>query len=307
MKRLLTTLTLLVSLSACQSGGIVNAHESVEKLTDIARLRSIMQELGIQKTALTAMPKDLIHFKEGVTIDLTDTMDNQAVILQAMQEFPNDFAYVCSVDPRDIVWKEKLDQCSADHAVGVKVYLGYSYSHQAPLDSPEFGAFYDQIEKDGLFLNMPVNLTEFSAEFKNVLTLHPNLKVLAPHYALSSKDITALDALMDSAPNLYIDTSFGHVDFAKEGFQTISENHDAYVALFTEHADRILFATDNVVTTYEGKEAEWLSALYQNYIAILKEAEFTSALDPEVKYQGLALSDDILNKVLYKNWNRLLK
>ena len=152
---------------------------------------------------------------------------------------------------------------------------------------------------------LPVNSSEYETELRNVLTLNPDLTVICPHFCLSSKNLTRLSALMTEFPNLYVDTSFGHIDFAKEGFQTLSDDHDDYEEFFEAFQDRILFGTDAVITSYENKTVEWLDALYGDYISMLTDADVVLQTTPDLSVQGLDLPYSIQKKVFYKNWNNI--
>lgn len=285
---------------------IVNVHESVESVAEIVKLQTTMSTLGMQKTVLHGIPKDLLYF-EGEGIDLSDVDENNEAIKKAVQEFPEQFSYFCAIDPGDPLRNDAAEDCVENGAVGVKLYNGYSYAHQTPVDDAKLNDFYTLLTEKGLLLMLPVNTSEYETELRNMLTLNPDLTVICPHFCLSSKNLTRLSALMTEFPNLYVDTSFGHIDFAKEGFQTLSENHDDYEDFFETFQDRILFGTDAVVTSYEEKTVEWLDALYGDYIAMLTESDVVLATDPSLSLQGLDLPYPIQKKVLYSNWMELTK
>lgn len=285
---------------------IVNVHESVESVAEIVKLQTTMSVLGMEKTVLHGIPKDLLYF-EGEGIDLSDVDENNEAIKKAVQEYPDQFSYFCAVDPSDPLRNNVVEDCVADGATGVKLYNGYSYAHQTPIDDAKLNDFYTLLAEKGLLLMLPVNTSEYETELRNMLTLNPDLTVICPHFCLSSKDLTRLSALMTEFPNLYTDTSFGHIDFAKEGFQTLSDNRDDYVEFFESFQDRILFGTDAVVTSYEEKTVEWLNALYGDYIAMLTQSDVVLATDPSLSIQGLDLSYAIQKKVFYQNWMELTK
>lgn len=271
---------------------IVNVHESVESVAEIVKLQESMATMGITHMVLQAIPADLLYF-EGDSVDLSDVDENNAALKAAVEEYPDQFSYFCSLDPNDPLRTDVLEDCIADGASGVKLYNGYSYAHQTPLDDAKLTEFYALLTEKDFPLMLPVNTAEYEAELRNVLTLNPDLTVICPHFCLSSKDLTRLTTLMTDFPNLYVDTSFGNEDFAKEGFETIRGNKEAYQTFFDTFQDRILFGTDAVVTSYEDKTVEWLNTLYGSYLTL-----FTNELD---------LSNSIQEKVFYENWNNLTK
>ncbi|MEK9159899.1 MAG: amidohydrolase family protein [Patescibacteria group bacterium] len=266
---------------------IVNVHESVESVAEIIKLQTTMVELGITHTVLQAIPEDLLYF-EGEGVDLGGVEENNAALKAAVTEYPEQFSYFCTLDPNDPLRLEKVESCVTDGAVGVKLYNGYSYAHQTPLDDAKLNEFYALLEEKDLPLMLPVNTAEYEAELRNVLTLHADLTVICPHFCLASKDLPRLTSLMTEFPNLYTDTSFGHIDFAAQGFETIRSNKEDYEEFFDTFQDRILFGTDAVVTSYEDKTVEWLNELYADYITV-----FTKDLD---------LPSSIQKKIFYKNW-----
>ncbi len=271
---------------------IVNAHESVESVADIVKLQATMAELGIEHTVLHGIPKDLLYF-EGDAVDLSEVEENNEAIRQAVAEYPDQFSYFCTLDPNDPLRVDEVETCLEDGAMGVKLYNGYSYAHEVPLDDAKLNEFYTLLEEKDLLLMLPVNTSEYEDELRNVLTLHPDLTVICPHFCLSSKNLPRLTALMEEFPNLYTDTSFGHIDFAAEGFETIRANAEEYKTFLETFQDRVLFATDAVVTSYEDKTTEWLTDLYGDYITLFEE--------------DLDLSDSIQRKIFYKNWMGLTK
>lgn len=292
---------------------IVNVHESIENIQDVIGLQNVMQELNIKTTVLHAIPAGLLYYK-GSEVSLSDVEDNNQVVEQivAQTSGQDDFDFFCTVDPLDVNRAQTLQDCLEMGALGLKLYNGYSYTHVLPLDDPKLADLYTMLEENEALLMLPVNAGEYKDELENVLALYPDLSVICPHYCLSSKSLNRLSELLDAHPNLYVDTSFGSTAFALDGFKTISENTEVYKTFFENYQDRILFATDNVVTGYEDKDGDFLRDLYQDYISILASDEFNSNLDdnPEdgiTVYKGLALSYTELQKVFWKNWSDLVQ
>ncbi len=309
----LLLLLVQVTLASPSLPPIINVHESIEKVGDVLNLQNVMETLNIRTTVLHAIPEGLLYY-DGKEVSLSDVASSNTLVEQIVAQTAgqDSFEFFCTVDPLDVSRTETTQDCLDLGALGVKLYNGYSYSHILPLDDSRLGDLYTMLEESGALLMLPVNAGEFKAELENVLTLHPNLDVICPHYCLSSKSLNRLTDLMDRFPNLYIDTSFGSTAFATEGFETISENTEAYQDFFDKFQDRILFATDNVVTSYEDKDQDFLKDLYQDYIWMFSEGEFESDVDdnPEdgvTTYTGLDLPYTQLQKVFWQNWANLLQ
>lgn len=309
----LLLLLVQVTLASPSLPPIVNVHESIEKVEDVLSLQKVMDSLNIRTTVLHAIPEGLLYY-EGAEVSLSEVESSNTLVGQIVAQTAgqDSFEFFCTVDPLDVNRTQTTQDCLDRGALGVKLYNGYSYSHILPIDDARLTELYAMLEETGALLMLPVNAGEFKAELENVLTLHPDLSVICPHYCLSSKSLNRLSDLMDRFPNLYVDTSFGSTAFAMEGFKTISENTDAYRTFFERFQDRILFATDNVVASYEDKGQDFLKGLYQDYIWIFSEGEFESELDQNPEdgvtiYTGLSLSYAELQKVFWKNWEDLVQ
>ncbi len=259
-----------------------------------------MGAVGMTGVILQGIPEDLIDFG-AEEADLSAVEENNAALKQVLEAYPEQFSYFCSIDPNDADRLRVLEECLKNGAIGVKLYNGYTYAHELSIDDAKLSDFYTTLADRQALLMLPVNTSYYESELRNVLTLNPDLTVICPHFCLSSKDLPRLGALMNDFPNLYIDTSFGSLDFVKEGFKTISENRENFQAFFDTYQDRILFGTDTVLTSYENKTMDWLAELYGDYMALLSEEEFDSEL-LQASYTGLELSQSILRKVFYKNW-----
>ena len=296
-----------VGLGLSSSPSIVNAHESIENAEDIAKLTSAMARLNISDIVLHGIPEDYLRYDEEAEIDLSAIGNNHELILEAVESYPGKFHYVCTLDPEDSLRMNLLEECIENGAVGVKFYVGYAVSHTYNIDNPALGSFLERMAEAELFLMLPVNTTLFGAELEVMLAANPDLDVVCPHYCLSSTDLEWLGGALDKYPNLYVDTSFGSTRLFESGFARMSENHDAFVAFFDKYQDRILFATDNVITSYEDKTEEWVTQLYSDYISMMTEGEFISAINPDLTYVGLDLTRAIQQKVFWRNWNALIE
>jgi predicted TIM-barrel fold metal-dependent hydrolase len=303
----IAVLILQVGLAVPSNPDIVNSHESIESSEDILKLTSAMSALEMGSVVLHGIPVDFLRYNDEDEIDLSEVGDNHELIIEAVETYPGEFMYVCTIDPEDPNRMSLLQECLDDGAVGVKLYIGYSVAHTCNVDDPDLLPFLQEMTEEGLFLMLPVNVSKFGEELESMLTKHPELEVVCPHYCLSSKNLTGLSELLDEFPNLYVDTSFGSTDLVESGFERMSENHEEFVSFFENYQDRILFATDNVITSYEDKTEEWVTQLYSDYISMMVEEEFSSERSQDVAYHGLGLSFSIQQKVFWRNWDALIE
>lgn len=284
---------------------VINAHESIEGLAEASTLLAVMAELNIQASVLHAIPKGLLFFS-GDSADLSQVEENNDLLSQVHSTYPDQFSFFCTIDPKDENRLQVLKTCWEDGAIGVKLYNGYTYSHDIPLDDPRLSDLYQSIAEKGALLMLPVNTGEYKNELENLLVLNPELTVICPHYCLASQSLGRLTQLMEDHPNLYVDTGFGSRQFVREGFTTISENKEAFQDFFKEFQDRIIFGTDAVLTNYEDKDVDWLMALYIDYEEILTRKSFESRSFESSIFNGLDLPYSIQLKVFSQNWLDLM-
>lgn len=287
---------------------IINAHESIETPAEGEILVSVMRDTGMDAMVLHGIPQELLRYDDEAAITYTNLDANNSYLLALKQKYPDQISYFCGIDPSDFEALEKITDCAANGASGIKLYSGYSFYNDGNIDSASHQKIYEKLVELDLPLMMPVNTENFSDQLTNVLSVNPDLVFICSHFCLSSKDLSVIDTLMSAHPNLYVDTSFGHLQFAQEGFKTISDDRENFQKFFKKYDDRILFATDNVITSYEDKSEEWISKLYKDYISILSDDEFESQSNPNpgVMFNGLDLPRSILDKVFWYNWQGLL-
>jgi len=300
-------LMIQVSLTTVPQPRIINVHESIEQLLDLAKLQYVMSGLNIQTTILHGIPLDFLYYDESAELDIGDVGENHEYLAEASSVYPDQFSFFCAIDPDSSERENILATCIEDGAIGVKFYVGYSYAHTFNVDDPDLQDFYEKLVENDMPLMLPINTYLYQAELENLLLTQPDLNVICSHFCLASKDLDRLDLMMSSYDNLYIDTSFGYLDYFIDGMLTITANHDDYAAFFKEHQDRILFGTDVVVTSYEDKSVEWLTKLYSDYINLMESDTFVSQIDAGNTYRGLNLPYAILSKVFWKNWDELLE
>ena len=124
-----------------------------------------------------------------------------------------------------------------------------------------------------------------NAQF-NVFRKHPNTTFISAHMAWMANDLAKLGKILDEIPNMY--TEIGAIiyepgrqpRFAKEWF--------------TKYQDRVLFGKD-----------VWAPEEYYVYFRVLETADeyfdYYRKRHAFWKMYGLALSDDVLKKLYYKN------
>ena len=155
-------------------------------------------------------------------------------------------------------------------------------------------------------LNMNPPKENLQAEFEDVLTRYPRLKVVCPHFCLSSIDSDRFEYLMDTYPNLYTDISFGH--FFEEGLVRISNDIPKFKRLFEKYQDRIMFGTDMVITYKTGTSHDWIYNLTMCYKDMLEKEMYDCSVHvgkvfnvDAIGLNGLGLDGKMLKKIYHDN------
>lgn len=309
--------TIAVFLSQ-QKPSFINMHEHLQNMKDVEPYLEMTQELNIQKTLLLGSPKETLLSRGG----FTDYDKNNDELLKIREKYPDNFEVLCATYWHDEDQIAKIASCYKRGAKGVKLYNGHSSFYELPLDNPSMMQVYKYIEENSLILLAHVNANNYLNEFENVLQKFPKMKVICPHFCLFSKKLGELEKLMDKYPNLYTDTSFGHIDFTVSGMKRMSQRKTEFINFIKKYPDRVFFGTDQVVTNMKTKShMDFLEETYKAYLNILgagdlgkgtvnDPASFTLATTwPETyneTFEGLSLDKETLKKILSTSPQKLL-
>lgn len=132
--------------------------------------------------------------------------------------------------------------------------------------------------------------------FRDVFTVldrHPNLNVTFAHFFFMSDTPERLEEIFAKYPNVNVDVTPG-----AEMFGSFGKNREYYREFFVRNADRISYGTD---------ATDWFGT-YVNFEAADNVYHFLTT-DRQMDFwgyqcQGLALDEDTLCKILWKNFQR---
>ena len=170
----------------------------------------------------------------------------------------------------------------------------------------ERGWFYG----DGSFIN---NEDQYSEIF-NVLKKNPTLKITFAHFFFLSAQLTRLSDLLEEFPNVTIDLTPGI-----EMYHNFARDINVVRDFFIQYQDRILFGTDigakallaAPVVGIEMTESHERVYLVRNFLE--NQGEFTLNPEsgflfgkPDAPFHGLGLPTPILDKIYYKNFERIV-
>ncbi len=285
---------------------IYDIHEHLEE-GNLDTLLYAMEENDISYIGVVASSKFTFTLKNP---GFEDFENNNDYLLTASEKI---IPFV-TIDPRDENSLEYLK--SLEGVRGLKLYSGHQSSfhrYLGPLDREEVLPVYEYVEENKIpviFHVNPYNET-IREEFEFVLSEYPGMVVDCPHFCLSSINDGRFRELYNKYPNLYTDISFGSM-FAQVGFERFSENSEKYRNLIIEYQDRIMFASDMVLT--KAKSKEFAAEMIGCYRDMLESEEyecnvegFSDDFSVHGNFTGLNLPDEVLKKIYYENPIRFLE
>jgi len=215
VSRFLPLAFLIFLLASCQSLNspknpsglfIISAHEHIASHEEVPKLLSVMDRVGIQKMVLLGSPsKTFQPERQG----FRDYDQNNETVLEISKRNPDRFIPFVTIDPEDPLKLTKLKNFLLRGAKGLKLFSGHRVFHKLLLDDPGMEEVYSYCEQNQVPVIFHVNAGYYEEEFERVLNAHPSLKVLCPHFCLSSIASDRFERLMARHPNLYTDLSFG--------------------------------------------------------------------------------------------------
>ncbi len=157
-------------------------------------------------------------------------------------------------------------------------------------------SFWDdgQVYGDGSFLTYEQHYTEI---FK-VLDKYPNLKITFAHFMFLSDDPDEAARVLDKYPNVYFDLTPG-----TEMYFNFSEKPEFWHDFFTKYSDRMIFGTDS--NTIKNCNLQ-LNRLVYRTLTENHDIFTERCYGRDFNVRGLALSDEVVNKICFENYIRFV-
>lgn len=300
---------------------IINAHEHLRAVSDLDKYLPAARKAGIVKTIVVASPEFTI--KGQGNKGEPGMSENFAVLLQAAQRYPDEIVPFFTIDPKDPDKLARAQKHVAAGGKGVKLYSGHSNFYEQALDEQGMEPLLAYLETERIPINWHINLEKWLDDFERVLTKHPRLNVMVPHYGVlfwktSPEKLERLRRLMRAHPSLYLDTSLGTREILIDGLQAMSETRETWRKLIVEFPDRLLFGTDAVITGNREKTTRWYFEVIEATRDQLEKESFSTPLaaayskyadadmDPDGTFEGMALEPALLKKIYEENPARWL-
>lgn len=301
---------------------VFNAHDHLYRIEDFERYLPAADAMGISKTLFVASSNYTIMGKGGDKEQGNDV--NSKEVLACAKKYPDKVVPFVTLTPKTPDKVALLEGYRAEGAKGLKLYTGHGDFHEAPLDEPAMLPVYEWCEKNQFPIVWHINLNNYQEEFTQVLMLFPKLRVLVPHFGVGFFDIQGkildrLGDILDTYPNVYVDTSFGTRSILVSGMERVSMAPQVFRAFYEKYQDRILFGTDMVVTGNKEKTTEWMASVIRGCRDMHEKADYVfwmaakgspyadaNSNDPYGHLRGLALRPEILKKIYETNAVRFL-
>jgi predicted TIM-barrel fold metal-dependent hydrolase len=316
---------------------VIDAHfhfASLKHMT-VDELVQAMDACGIEKIVnLDGWPEIYDKFKS----EFVDRYPNRFIMFAQMQLWRVDRANFI----KDQI--DYLERMAARGARGIKEVksfgLGYrgNSQHLIPIDDPRLAPVWEKLGE----LKLPVLMhtadpapffapvDRFNERFEelamypewsfygpryptretlfkqreNLIRRHPGTTFIGAHMGCNEDDLKYVGYMLDTYPNYYVDISARLNELGRQPF-TARE-------FFLKYQDRILFATDG---GYQTGTREWpAQKLYSTYFEFLEthNENFDYPLwdvqkQGRWRIHGLHLPDEVLEKIYYKNAEKLLR
>lgn len=285
--------------TAVSKNTIINTHEHMQSIAVAPRFREAMLMNDIETTVIVGSPEaTLLTGRQG----FTGYDQNNLEVIKIAKTYPDHFIAFPTIYPHDPEKLKKLDKYMRLGGRGLKLYSGHTMFHDMRLDDPAMFEIYDYCQKKQVPVLFHVNAGTFKEEFENVLRQYPRMKVICPHFCLSTIATDRFDYLMSTYPNLYTDISFGFYEYLKAGLERLSNNPEPMRQMILKYQNRILFATDMVATQARYKTVNWMAEVALAYRHLLEAEEYTFFLLPGKKLRGLNLPPEVLKKIYRGNF-----
>lgn len=191
-------------------------------------------------------------------------------------------------DPRlDPIWDK-----AGELGIPVLIHTGEPVAFWSPVDKYnerwlELTQFPDRRRTDPKFASFEQTM----AEQRNLFRKHPKTKFIAAHLAWLGNDLTRLGKMLDELPN--VSTEIGAV------LHELGRQPRAARAFLIKYQDRVLMGKDI-----------WNADEYATYFRVLETDDeyfdYYRKRHAFWKMYGLALPDDVLKKIYYKNALKLM-
>ncbi len=263
-------------------------------------------------------------------IDAFVTMSPLEEVLGLQRDWPGRIQFITVpawMNPSIDDWLKRLDMFYNLGSRIIKFHMapGTMVARKMRLDSPELRPVIRSAADRGMMLMSHIGdpdtwyngkytdtakfgtRDEHYAMWENVLEEYREHLWLGAHLGGNPENLPRLQALLDKFPNLYLDCSA-----TRWMVREVSARRDAAREFFIRNADRIIFGSDQV--SGDDRGFDFLASRFWAHRKLWETAYIgpSPIFDPDLKEEeqptmrGLALPDDVLQKLYHDNGAKLL-
>jgi len=301
---------------------LTNGHDHLYMVRHLDNYLKAAETMGIARTVFVASSEFTFLGESGDMEKLNDWSTRE--ILRAAQLHPGKIIPFATLHPNDPDKVEMLQGYVAEGVMGLKLYTGHSNFYDRPLNAPEMDPVYAYCEEIGLPLIWHVNMAKYAKELFAVLDKYPELTAIIPHLGVGfwRPDGRVMDDvahMLDTYPNIYVDTSFGTREILVGGMEKVSQHLEIFKNFYARFQDRIVWGTDMVVTGHSEKTEAWIESVIRACRDLHEKDTYTfwmgargskyaygSGGNIYGEFRGLNLPDEILEKIYVTNIDKVL-
>jgi predicted TIM-barrel fold metal-dependent hydrolase len=236
--------------------------------------------------------------------------ENNTHILRLARSHPDRLAAWPTLDPHEPQNAWRVKSYAEKGAAGIKLYVGHGARnalsgkpifHVCSIDDDRMLPIYQSCAQLGLPICLHVNcgIAGYWNELLRVLSRFGELKLVIPHFALSTRAPDRLRFLLERFPNVLTDTSFGQDEFLLAGSIRVGQSAKLRELVRT-HSNRFLFATDLVLTDTAHKTPQWMADRVAHYRSMLTAERYWSKAFQRT-FRGLALPKPVSRAIMSGN------
>lgn len=312
--------------------GILDGHVHMGAVSTEARIESIREAAGIDRMALVSIQNPAAGSGLAQSLYMKARHPETYYVFAGLNH-----AFKLSdgrVETPSLV--EQVETFVELGCEGIKMIEGKPTSRQrmdVPVTDSYFADYWARVEELGLPIVWHVNDPEefwdperlpswakerhwgygpqdvqkeqLYAEVDEVLARHPRLRIVFAHFYFLSADLPRAIRFLDAHPTVSLDLTPGI-----EMLYNLSRDLDASRAFFGQYADRIVFGTDlsSTLSVEEGRYRagivyRWLES--DDTFRVPVGADFLLGAPEDGVIRGLALPEDVLDKIYAGNFKRL--
>lgn len=314
-------------MESLKSLPVIDSHvhigNSIEAVEDAARFMDKCGYKSINIACLTGAGLATVDYlTQNMTAMLLKALYHKTYAYGGLNHFLKD------TDPKELRFAEQAKRLIDLGFDGIKMLEGKPDARKEigmRLDSPYYDEYYEYLQENSIPLLFhvadpeefwdPVRVPSWAkdngwayldgtfpeydslyAEVDGILNKFPKLNVRFAHFYFMSESVERASEFLDKWPTVNFDITPG-----SEMYINFSRDVDRWHDFFVKYQDRIIYGTDSMpgMAPYEKAINDALN-LQNNVRKFLETDETYSAFGGEVK--GIALEDDVLEKIYYKNF-----